>query len=338
MTSAQRRALLRDPRAITGIVLVAAICLIALLAPILAPHDPIRQYNAGLTADGLPIGPSPLFPIGTDDLGRDILSRLMYGARVSLEVGLFANLIAVAVGAVLGITAGYFGQWVETAVMRFTDFMMAFPFLLFVMALVTVLQPSITNIFIAIASIGWITTARVLRAETLVLRRAEFVTAARALGCSSRRVMFAHILPNLIGKLAVLASLGIAFTILLEAGLSYLGIGVPPPTPSWGSMLREGQDYYTVAPILIIAPGICIVVTVIGFNLLAEGVDRVLDPRRNLRSARSISVADEPAAVPGAPERVDQGQRTPVSTSMLRGHGGDSSHAGVATIDEEENT
>jgi ABC-type dipeptide/oligopeptide/nickel transport system permease subunit len=282
MNAARWRALLRDPLAGTGLVLVLCICAIALLAPVLAPHDPIQQYDAGLTDQGLPVGPSRMFPLGTDDLGRDILSRLMYGARVSLEVGLFANVLAVGFGALLGISAGYLGGLVETAIMRFTDFMMAFPFLLFVMALVAVLQPSITNIFIAIASIGWITTARVLRAETLVLRHADYVLAARALGCSTRRIMLAHILPQLVGKITMLGSLGVAFTILLEAGLSYLGIGVPPPTPSWGTMLREGQDFYTVAPILIIAPGLCIVLTVVAFNLLAEGVDRALDPHRQV--------------------------------------------------------
>ena len=164
--------------------------------------------------------------------------------------------------------------------MRFTDFMMAFPFLLFVMALVAVLQPSITNILIAIASIGWITTARVIRAETAALRHTDFIDAARALGCSAPRILVVHVLPNLVGKIVALAGLGVAFAILLEAGLSYLGIGVPLPTPSWGSMLHEGQEYYSVAPMLIVAPGLCIVVTVVAFNLVAESIDRVLDPRR----------------------------------------------------------
>lgn len=284
---------LRDPGAATGLIIVVFMCLAALLAPLIAPHNPMTQYDSGLTAMGLPVGPSHSFLLGTDDLGRDILSRLLYGARVSLEVGLFANLIAIAIGTTLGVTAGYFGRWVETVIMRFTDFMMAFPFLLFVMALVAILQPSITNIFIAIASIGWISAARVLRAETLSLRRAEFVTAAVIVGGTTPRIVRRHILPNVMGKIMVMGSLGIAFTILLEAGLSYLGIGVPPPTPSWGSMLREGQDFYTVAPILVIAPGICIVLIVTGFNLIAEGIDRVMDPHRLIAGRTVDDDSDE---------------------------------------------
>jgi peptide/nickel transport system permease protein len=277
---AHGRTIFRDKVFLLGLLLVCAICLVAILAPLLAPHDPLRQYDSGLTDTGLPVSPNGTFLLGTDDLGRDILSRLMFGARVSVEVGLGANALAITIGVVVGLCAGYYGRWVEAVLMRFTDFMMAFPFLLFVMALVAVLQPSITNIFIAIASIGWITTARVIRAETAALRHTDFIAAARAVGCSSPRILFAHVLPNLVGKIVALASLGVAFAILLEAGLSYLGIGVPPPTASWGSMLHEGQEYYTVAPLLIVAPGLCIVVTVVAFNLIAESIDRVLDPRR----------------------------------------------------------
>lgn len=277
---AHGRRLVRDRAFLFGSLLVCLIGLVALLAPLLAPHDPSRQFDAGLTDSGLPMGPDAAFPLGADDLGRDILSRLIFGARVSVEVGLGANALAITLGVVVGLCAGYFGRWVEALLMRFTDFMMAFPFLLFVMALVTVLQPSMATILIAIASIGWITTARVIRAETAALRHTAFIDAARAVGCSSRRILLGHVLPNLVGKIVALASLGVAFTILLEAGLSYLGIGVPPPTPSWGSMLHEGQEYYSVAPLLIVAPGLCIVVTVVAFNLVAESIDRVLDPRR----------------------------------------------------------
>lgn len=311
MTNGHWKTLLDDRLALAGFIIVLVMCLIALLAPLLAPHDPIRQFDAGLTDQGLPVGPSTTFPLGTDDLGRDILSRLMYGARVSLEVGLFANILAIGFGIVLGVSSGFFGGWVETVIMRFTDFMMAFPFLLFVMALVAVLQPSITNIFIAIASIGWITTARVLRAETRVLAGVEYVTAARALGCSVPRILIRHILPQLAGKVAVLASLGIAFTILLEAGLSFLGIGVPAPTPSWGTMLREGQNFYSIAPILMLAPGLCIVLTVIGFNLLAEGVDRALDPRRHGANRVQGEASDERAA--GRPSDEQSGATVPSS-------------------------
>jgi ABC-type dipeptide/oligopeptide/nickel transport system permease subunit len=309
--------LLRDPGALAGLVIVAVMCAAAVFAPLIAPHNPLTQYDAGITAMGLPVGPSRAFPLGTDDLGRDILSRLLYGARVSLEVGLFANLIAVAIGTLLGVTAGYFRGWVETVIMRFTDFMMAFPFLLFVLALVAILQPSITNIFIAIASIGWISTARVLRAETLALRKAEFVTAAVILGGSTPQILRRHILPNVLGKIMVMGSLGIAFTILLEAGLSYLGIGVPPPTPSWGSMLREGQDFYTVAPILVIAPGICIVLIVTGFNLIAEGVDRIMDPHRltAARPAGDLGGDEDASSLP------DGHTLEPVGASLQEGWG-----------------
>lgn len=308
----------RDPATLAGLIIVAVICLAAALAPWIAPHNPQTQFDSGLTMMGLPVGPNHAFPLGTDDLGRDILSRLLYGARVSLEVGLFANLIAVALGTVLGIAAGYFGGWVETVIMRFTDFMMAFPFLLFVMALVTILQPSITNIFIAIASIGWISSARVLRAETLALRRTEYITAAVIAGGSAPRILGRHILPNVLGKIMVMASLGIAFTILLEAGLSYLGIGVPPPTPSWGSMLREGQDFYTVTPILVIAPGLCIVLIVTGFNLIAEGVDRVMDPYRY-----TGRVVEESATGNTDEAMREKRAREPVTASFQDGPGAD---------------
>jgi peptide/nickel transport system permease protein len=252
----------------------------ALLAPWLAPHDPLRQFTNGLTEAGAPRPPGGSYLLGTDDFGRDVLSRLLYGARLSLFIGVAATSIAIGVGALLGVIAGYFGGIIEGLIMRVTDVVMAFPVLLLAIALVAVLRPSLGNVLLVVGLVNWTPVARVVRSETLSAREALFVEAARAQGASHGRIVRRHILPQLAPTLLVLACLSIATTILLDAGLSYLGVGVPPPAPSWGAMLTEGQSYYRTAPWLAFWPGLAIVTAVGGFNLLGFALQRLLDPRQ----------------------------------------------------------
>ena len=229
---------------------------------------------------GAPRPPGGRYLLGTDDLGRYLLSRLLYGARLSLFIGVAATSIAIGAGALLGLLAGYFGGVVEGLIMRLADVVMAFPVLLLAIALVAVLRPSLWNVLLVVGLVNWTPVARVVRGETLATREALFVEAARAQGATHGRIVRRHILPQLAPTLLVLACLSIATTILLDAGLSYLGVGVPPPAPSWGAMLTEGQSYYRTAPWLAFWPGLAIVVAVGGFNLLGFGLQELLDPRR----------------------------------------------------------
>ena len=279
------RRLKRDRVAMFGAVLVAVLILIAILAPVLAPHDPAEQFDDGLTPDGQPVSSTLFrgkagnqFPLGTDANGRDLLSRILYGTRVSLLVGVLANFVAVTLGLVVGITAGYLGGWVESVLMRFTDIMMAFPTLLLAMTLVAILKPSLWIIIVVIGVVYWTWIARVVYGQVIALREREFVIASRALGGNRRFVILRHILPQLIPTIIVWGTLGIATNVMLEASLSYLGIGVQPPTPSWGGMIQQGQSYYRAAPWLVIYPGLAIMITVFAFNLLGDGLRDALDP------------------------------------------------------------
>jgi peptide/nickel transport system permease protein len=282
------RRLQRDRAAVAGMILVAAIVLLALAAPWIAPYDPAAQFRDGLTPEGQPI-PSTLpsgslrFILGTDAVGRDLLSRLLYGARVSLVVGVLANLLAVTIGTLVGATAGFLRGAVEIVLMRVTDVMMAFPTLLLAMALVAILKPSVGIIIAVIGLVYWTWIARVIYGQMLALREREFVTAATALGTPRRRILLRHILPHLAPTVIVWATLGIATNVMLEASLSYLGIGVQPPTPSWGGMIQQGQAYYRTAPWLVMAPGVAIMVTVFAFNLLGDGLRDALDPMQRGR-------------------------------------------------------
>ena len=267
-----------------GGMLVALISLAALFAPVLAPHDPAEQFRDGLTPDGQPV-PSTLltdgstrFPIGTDANGRDLLSRILYGAQVSLIVGVLANTLAVTLGTLIGSVAGFFGDPLETLLMRFTDVMMAFPTLLLAMTLVAILKPSLWIIILVIGAVYWTWIARVVYGQVLALRERDFVTATRALGAGRLFILVRHILPQLVPTIIVWGTLGIATNVMLEASLSYLGIGVQPPTPSWGGMIQQGQSYYRTAPWMVIFPGLAIMLTVFAFNLLGDGLRDALDP------------------------------------------------------------
>jgi peptide/nickel transport system permease protein len=277
------RRLKRDRTAMLGAVLVLLITLAALFAPILAPHDPADQFRDGLTPGGQPI-PSTLlqgslrFPLGTDANGRDLLSRILYGARISLLVGVLANSLAVTLGTMIGSLAAYFGGLLESALMRFTDVMMAFPTLLLAMTLVAILKPSIWIIIIVIGAVYWTWIARVVYGQVVALREREFVTASRALGAGRLYTLYRHILPQLVPTIIVWGTLGIATNVMLEASLSFLGIGVQPPTPSWGGMIQQAQSYYRSAPWLVIFPGLAIMLTVFAFNLLGDGLRDAIDP------------------------------------------------------------
>ena len=283
------RRLRRDRTAMIGAILVLLITTAALLAPVLSPHDPADQFRDGLTPGGQPI-PSTLmqgsgrFPIGTDANGRDLLSRILYGARVSLLVGVLANLLAVMLGLMIGSMAGFFQGSLETLLMRFTDVMMAFPTLLLAMTLVAILKPSVWIIIVVIGVVYWTWIARVVYGQVVALRDRDFVTATRALGAGRLFILVHHILPQLIPTLIVWGTLGIATNVMLEASLSYLGIGVQPPTPSWGGMIQQGQSFYRTAPWLVFFPGMAIMLTVFAFNLLGDGLRDALDPTLRGRS------------------------------------------------------
>jgi peptide/nickel transport system permease protein len=274
----------RDRAAMFGAALVIGLVLVAILAPVLSPHDPTEQFRDGLTPDGQPMpstlltNGNPRFPIGTDANGRDLLSRILYGARISLLVGVLANLMAVVIGTMVGSVAAYFGGWLEIVLMRFTDMMMAFPMLLLAMTLVAILKPSVWIIIVVIGAVYWTWIARVIYGQVLALRDRDFVIATRALGAGRIFTLFRHILPQLFPTIIVWGTLGIATNVMLEASLSYLGIGVQPPTPSWGGMIQQGQSFYRSAPWLVIFPGLAIMLTVFAFNLFGDGLRDALDP------------------------------------------------------------
>lgn len=272
-----------DSGAVAGTMLVGILVLLALLAPLIAPYDPEQIFDDGLTLQGMPV-PSTLpqdgrFVFGTDPNGRDLFTRTLYGARVSLTVGVLANLVAVTIGVLVGAVSGYSRGWLGLILSRLTDVMMAFPTLLLATALVAVLRPSIGIIIFVIGVVYWTGVARIAHGQVLQLREREFVTAARCLGISPARILLHHILPHLIPTAIVWGTLGIATNVMLEASLSYLGIGVQPPTPSWGRMIYEGQPFYRTAPWLVIVPGFAIMLTVVGFNLLGDGLRDAFDPR-----------------------------------------------------------
>ena len=278
-----RQRFVKDKFAVIGLFVIAALVIVAVFAPWIAPHDPTTQFDEGLTMKGMPIGSSAKFLLGTDTLGRDLLSRLIYGARVSLVIGVLANGLALILGVIFGLTAGYFRGWVETLIMRATDVMMAFPIYLFAVALVAVLKPSLWILVVVIGFVYWTPMTRVIHGEVLSIREKEFVDAAKLTGCSNLRILYRHILPHLVAPIIVYTSLGIATTVLFEATLSYIGLGVQPPTPSWGQMISDGQSYYLSAPHLVLYPGLAIMLTVLAFNLVGDGLRDAFDPQQRRR-------------------------------------------------------
>jgi peptide/nickel transport system permease protein len=265
--------LLRNFAFSAGLVLTVALVVCALLAPVLAPHDPSRPTGPRLEA------PSDAYPLGLDELGRDVLSRIVWGARVSLRVGFSVVILASLVGVTLGAIAGYFGGVVDVLIMRLCDILLAFPGILLAIALVAVLGPSLNNVILALSIIGWVGYARLVRGQVLKVREMEFVTAAKAMGAKSPRVIALHVLPNVINPVIVMATLGLAGSILSEAALSFLGLGVQPPTPSWGAMLTYGRQYLGIANHLTIFPGAAIMAAVMGLNFLGDGLIDALDPK-----------------------------------------------------------
>ncbi|MCY0898855.1 MAG: ABC transporter permease [Firmicutes bacterium] len=253
-----------------SLAVVLAIVAVAVFAPWLAPHNPDTMFPNGLSAAGAPLGPSREFPLGTDQFGRDELSRLLYGGRPALLISLTAAVASSVIGLVLGTAAGYLGGWVDTLITRFINVLMSFPLTLFAVAIVLIVSPRLINLIIIIAAIYWTYTARLVRAEILTLREQEFTTAAYALGASPWRIMLRHLAPNVLDTVVVRTVLTVAQVFLLESGLSYLGVGVQPPTPDWGLMIAQSQNYYSTDPGLVLYPGLAIVVTVIAITQVGE--------------------------------------------------------------------
>ncbi len=264
--------------ALLGLALIVLTVLAAIFAPVLTQFSPEEQRFDGLTLEGAPLPPSGMYLLGTDLLGRDLLTRILYGARTSLIIGIAANGLALAIGTLVGVTAGYFRGWIGAILMRFTDLMMAFPALLLAICLAAIFQPSLWIVALVIAMVNWVQTARVLYTETTSLSEREFIAAERALGAGHGRILFRHILPHLVPTIIVWGTLGISTTVLLEATLSYLGVGVQPPVPSWGNIIFENQTYFQSAPWLVFIPGAAILMLALSFNLVGDALRDVLDP------------------------------------------------------------
>jgi len=273
-----RRRLLRDKGGMCGVLIVLLLAAAALLAPVIAPYPPGFEDPNGLTMLGAPLPPSPGHWLGTDPNGRDVLSRVIYGVQISLLVGVVGNGLASLIGLALGSLAGYFRGWVDTLISRVLDIFLAFPVYLLALALAGVLSPSVNTTIAIIVVVYWTATARIVRGQVLSLRERDFVEAARSLGQREVVILLRHIYPHLLSTMLIYTALNIATTVVFEAGLSYLGVGVPHGTPSWGDMISENQDALTTAPWLIFCPSLGIMLTVLGFNLLGDGLRNALDP------------------------------------------------------------
>lgn len=275
--------LMRRKMAVFGLAIIALVVAGAVFAPWLAPFDPNDQMFDGLTLEGAPMPPDGKFWMGTDLLGRDLFSRLLYGAQTSLIIGVVANGLALVIGTLVGITAGFFRGWIGGVLMRFTDLMMAFPALLLAICLAAIFEPSLWIVALVIALVNWVQTARVIFTETSSLATRDFIAAERTLGASTSRILFRHILPHLLPTIIVWGTLGISTTVLLEATLSFLGIGVQPPTASWGNIIFENQTYFQTAPWLVFIPGAAIILLALAFNLVGDALRDVLDPTQRGR-------------------------------------------------------
>ena len=264
----------RDRWALTGLVLLTILAVLALTAPWIAPADPLHgSLSVSLRA------PSRAYWLGTDVQGRDVLSRVLFGARLSLLVGLVSQTVASVLGVGLGLAAGYYGRWVDASIMRLADVTLAFPSLLLLIAIAAAVNPSLPMVFVVIGLVGWAGVARVVRGEVLSLRTREFVLAARALGASDVRVLARHLLPGVLPAVIVIATLGVGGAIMAEAALSFVGLGARPPTPSWGAMVADGRDLLRVAPWVSLVPGLAIGLAVLGVNLVGDGLRDALEVR-----------------------------------------------------------
>lgn len=264
----------RNRMAMAGLLVVLLLFVVSLMAPFLTPYDP-----SAINAWDVLQAPSWKHWFGTDELGRDVLTRVLFGARISLKVGFVAVGIAVVLGTLVGLVAGYYGGWVDSLLMRCVDIMLCFPSFFLILAVIAFLNPSIWIIMAVIGLTGWMGVARLVRAEVLAIREMDYIMAARCIGCSDLRIILRHILPNALSPVLVATTLGVAGAILTESALSFLGIGVQPPTPSWGNILTSGKDYIEFAWWLSLFPGKAILVTVLAYNLLGEGIRDALDPR-----------------------------------------------------------
>ena len=261
--------------ALAGLAFILLVILMAVFADYLSPYDPL-EIVSGMRV----VGPSREHPLGWDHVGRDLMSRVIYGSRVALTVGLVASAVAIVIGVAVGVTAGYFGGRVDASLMRLTDTLMAFPLIALLIMLAAVLGPSLTTTLLVIGTTTWATYARVVRADVLSLKEKEFIIAARAVGVRDARIIVRHMLPNVLAPVIVLATLGIGSIIILESALSFLGLGIQPPNPSWGGTLADGRAYITLFPHISIMPGIMIFLTVLAFNLFGDGLRDALDPRQ----------------------------------------------------------
>ena len=275
-----RHALRHSAKGLTGLGLILLVLLVALLAPVIAPHDPAAQVLEWRFAPPAwePEGKAANL-LGGDNLGRDILTRVVLGARVSIAVALIVVVIAGFAGSLLGAVAGYFGGVVDAVIMRLIDFQLAFPFLLLALIFMAILGPGFSTLVLALAFALWINFARVVRSETLRIRNLEFIDAARSIGVTHRRIILGHVLPNVLPSIIVIATLDVALVIIAEAALSFLGLGVQPPTPSWGLMISEGRDFLHDAPWMVLGPGLAVLMTSVGINLFGDFLRDVYDPR-----------------------------------------------------------
>ncbi len=260
--------------AVAGCAIVVLLFVVSLLAPWISPFDPTEIDLKNILQP-----PSSQHWFGTDQLGRDVMSRMIWGAQISLKVGFVSTGIAILIGTILGSVAGYYGRWVDALIMRFVDIMLCFPTFFLILAVIAFLEPSIWNIMIIIGATGWMGITRLVRADFISLKERDFVQAARVIGANDARIIFIHVLPNCMASVLVAATLGVAGAILTESALSFLGIGVQPPTPSWGNILTAGKDNIDIAWWLSLYPGLAILITVLGYNMLGEGIRDSLDPR-----------------------------------------------------------